>query len=48
MMACQRILNIAEDPEDSVTLLGKGYDSVMAISEKSENDFIQTSGLPLR
>ena len=45
MMACQRILNIAEDPEDSMTLLSKGYDSVMAISEKSESEFIQTSGL---
>jgi hypothetical protein len=47
VMACQRTLDIAKDPEDSMILLSKGYDSVMAISEKSESEFIQSSGLDL-
>lgn len=45
IMAYQRILNIIQDPEDSLKILEKRFDSVLSISEISEREFIQKSGL---
>lgn len=43
-MAYQRMLRLAE-PDDSMTLLSKGYDNALAIADRTEFQFVKTSGL---
>lgn len=45
LMAYQRVLNLANSTEDREALLGKGFDSAIMIANKTENEFITTSGL---
>lgn len=47
MLAYQRILNTAEDANDSQILLANGYDSAITMALQTEEEFIKNSGLEL-
>ena len=45
LMVHQRMLSMAQDTTDMEILLGKGYDSALAISNETEESFVNKSGL---
>ncbi len=45
LMAYQRVMNLTATTADREVLLGKGYDSAIAVAGTTEGEFIVTSGL---
>jgi hypothetical protein len=48
VMAYQRVISLADGTSDRHMLMSKGHDSAFAITAKTENDFVKTSGLEPR